>query len=1019
MPLQKQSLPINFAKGLDTKTDKFQVQAGNFLSLVNSVFTTGGQMQKRNGFGSLTSLPDSSNTFLTTFNGDLTAIGTSVNAYSTSSEKWVSKGSITPLKLNALPLIRNNTNQSQADVAVANGLVCTVYTDQDPSNLSAKIYKYAVADVATGQNLIAPTTITQADATYGTPRVYVVGRFFVVIFTNLVSATYHLKFFSISTVSLAVSTPADLSTTYVPSTQVAFDAVTANNSLYVGWAGTGTDFKITYLNSALQQGPTVTFTGEAVTQVSMTADTTGSTPVIWGTLFNSGGNTGYSVAVNPQLATILGETHTIAVSLITKITTVARNNILTIYYERATTYAYDTSIPSHQISKRTCTIAGVVSGASVVVRSVGLASKAFQIDSAYYFLSVYQSPYQNTYFLINESGNVIAKLAYENSGGYVTSALPNVVVDGIKFYTSYLIKDLIQAVNKNTNVPAGSQTAGIYSQTGINLAEFDLTTDGLTTGEIAGDLHFTGGFMWMYDGYLPVEHLFHLYPDSVEATWSATGGSIAAQPDGATNTNAYYYQVTYEWTDNQGNSFKSAPSIPVAVTTTGALSTGSITINVPTLRLTYKIANPVKIVIYRWSAGQQSYYQTTSITAPTLNSVGVDYITYVDTLADSSILGNNLIYTTGGVLENIAAPAIADITLFQSRLFCIYAEDRNTVGFSKIVIENTPVEMSDQQTLFIAPTIGAQGSTGPLSLSYSMDDKLILFKENAMYYITGTGPDITGAGGSYSDPVFITATVGCTNKKSIVFMPNGLMFQSSKGIWLLGRDMSTKYIGAPVEAYNSSTVTSAINVPGTNQVRFSLDTGEVLMYDYYYDQWGIFKGARMLSSTLFQDQQTYIDTAGAVYQETPGKYLDASVPVLMSFTTSWFNLAGLQGFQRFYYFYLLGVYLSPHKLNIKIAYNYNANNTQATLVTPVNANNTYGDDTYYGGGSPYGGESNIEQWRIFPNLQKCESFQITIDEIYNSSLGQAAGAGLTLSGLNLIIGAKKSYTTLVPGLSAG
>ena len=29
----------------------------------------------------------------------------------------------------------------------------------------------------------------------------------------------------------------------------------------------------------------------------------------------------------------------------------------------------------------------------------------------------------------------------------------------------------------------------------------------------------------------------------------------------------YYYQVTYEWQDNQGNQYRSAPSIPVTATT--------------------------------------------------------------------------------------------------------------------------------------------------------------------------------------------------------------------------------------------------------------------------------------------------------------------------------------------------------------------------------------------------------------------------------------------------------------------
>ena len=236
--------------------------------------------------------------------------------------------------------------------------------------------------------------------------------------------------------------------------------------------------------------------------------------------------------------------------------------------------------------------------------------------------------------------------------------------------------------------------------------------------------------------------------------------------------------------------YRSSPSIPVMITTTG--STSSNTIIVPTLRLTYKVENPLKIVGYRWSTAQQNYYQFTSISMPTLNSTGTNTVTIVDTLSDAEILGNNLLYTTGGVVENIGPPAFSNITLFDDRLWGVTGEDPNLLWFSKQVIESTPVEMSDLFTLYVAPTISAQGSTGPITALSTMDDKLIIFKRDAIYYINGTGPDNTGSNNQYSASIFITATVGCSNQKSIVFTPSGLLFQSDKGIWLLGRDFIDK-----------------------------------------------------------------------------------------------------------------------------------------------------------------------------------------------------------------------------------
>lgn len=514
----------------------------------------------------------------------------------------------------------------------------------------------------------------------------------------------------------------------------------------------------------------------------------------------------------------------------------------------------------------------------------------------------------------------------------------------------------------------------------------------------------------MYDGVKPVEQGFHVWPENVAFETDTTGGLITA--------GTYNYVFTYEWTDNQGNLHRSAPSIPLTVVTSGGTSTN--TLYVPTLRLTYKTdPNPVRIVGYRWSVAQQVYYQFTSITSPIVNDPTVDFVVITDTLSDAAILGQTLLYTTGGVIENIAPPAATASTLFKNRLFIVDAEDRNLLWYSKQVIEGVPVEMSDLLTLYVAPTSGSQGSTGPITALSALDDKLIVFKRNAIYYITGIGPDNTGASNDFTDPVFITSAVGCPNPNSIVLMPQGLMFQSDKGIWLLGRDLSTQYIGAPVESYNDQVVKSATAIPGTNQIRFTVDAGVTLMYDYYYQQWGTFTNVRAISSTLYEGLQTYLNEFGAVFQEAPGTYVDGSTPVLMSFTTGWMNLAGLQGYERFYFMYLLGTYITPFKLNVQMAYDYNSNTRHNTLVTPDNYSPNWGGDALWGSSSPWGGPGNVFEARVFPKIQKCESFQIAINEVYDSSYGIAAGQGLTLSGMNLVVGAKRAFRTQKASQSFG
>jgi hypothetical protein len=191
------------------------------------------------------------------------------------------------------------------------------------------------------------------------------------------------------------------------------------------------------------------------------------------------------------------------------------------------------------------------------------------------------------------------------------------------------------------------------------------------------------------------------------------------------------------------------------------------------------------------------------------------------------------------------------------------------------------------------------------------------------------------------------------------------------------------------------------------------------MYDYFYGQWGTFSGSPAISSTLYQNLHTLLNSAGVVSQETPNLYLDNGNPVLLSFTTSWINLAGVQGYQRAFFFYLLGKYLTPHKLSLGIAYDYNSSPQQSTLISPNNFSPAYGQPSPYGQGNPYGGPGDIEQWRVFLTKQRCQSFQITLSEIYDPSFGVPSGQGLTLSGLNLVLSLKRGWRPISAANSVG
>jgi hypothetical protein len=996
MALKKQTVNIDFSQGLDQKSDPNQIPIGKFTVLKNKIFNKFKLLTKRFGFGSLISLPNTTSKFLTTFNGNLTALGTSLYSLSEGAGAWFNKGSFQAVDLGVQPLVRANTTQNQCDAAVAsNGLVCTVYTDVAAGSTT---YKYSILDSSTGQNVVSPTTMATCN---GSPRVWVIGNYFVIVYPSTTAANLEYIGIPFSNPSSPGSATTLVTNYLAAGTQGAFEGVVTNNVLYVAYNASdgGGAIRVIGLNYALATTGSTIFAGRVATMLSVCADESAANPVIYISIYTTVGPAGYVFAINQIFTTILTPTSFIAAGTLLNLASTATSGVCTIYYETSTTYSYDGSINTNIVSYKTVTQAGAVSSATVLQRSVGIASKAILYNGVSYLMVCYSSATQPTYFLINKNGLIISKLAYSNGGGYLTKGLPLITNIGTTLQFVYLIKDLLEPVNKNQNA---SSSSAVYTQTGINLATYDFDTT-ISTGEIGHNLHMSGGELWMYDGTSPVEHGFHVWPDYVETTTATVGGSLTAQ--------IYYYMATYEWTDNQGNIHRSAPSIPVKRDISGSgTSTNTNTINVPTLRLTSK--TNVKICIYRWSTAQQTFYQVTSVSSPTFSSISSDSIAFTDTFADSSIIGNSIIYTTGGVIENIGAPAAKAIALYKSRLFLIPAENRNLLWYSKQVIENTPVEMSDLFTLFVAPTTGAHGDTGFMECLSAMDDKLIMFKPSAIYYLVGTGPDNAGTNNDFTDPVFITSTVGCANQNSIVFIPNGLMFQSDKGIWLLGRDLTTSYIGAPVEDFNSYTVLSAVAVPGTNQARFTLSNGVVLVYDYFFDQWSTFYGINNISATLYEGKHTVLNQYGNVLQETSDTYLDGSRPVTIELTTGWINVADLQGYQRAYFMNILGNYVSPHTLTVKIAYDYNDTPTQTTVITPLQTSTTYGSDSIYGGSSVLGGLSSVEKWRVYFENQKCEAFKVTIIENYDSTSGVTAGAGLTLSGLNLVVGVKRGYSRL-------
>lgn len=986
MALQKQTVAINFSGGMDTKTDPKQVVPGKLTLLENGIYTSLKRIKKRNGYSLLSQLIEGSpllidqGVALANFKDELILFdGKEAFSYSPNTERWTDKGKASSISLSAKSVIRNTFQQTTCDSAFhPSGL--EVFTWEDSRGGA----RYSVVDSTTGETIISDTLIhTNAKK----PKPFALGNYLIIIFhdDNLNQLRkLVLPSTSPSSASVISSIALDLDVT-----NPSYDATCDGNRIYVAYNNSDVSGGISlfFINKFLSSSAHTDVTGEnADSCISVCLDA--SPMQVWVSYHNGTQIKyfiySYALDITPILSPTLIEANG---NTINNITMFSAGGEAELYYTQ------NAVIPSNNfILHAHLTNAGVVTDLAVFLRSVGIASKPFLFNDALYLSVTFESSLQSTYFVINTSNATIeAKFSPELGGGLLEK---NIIpesnsIGNNMFLIAALQKDFLTTISGT-----------VFTQTGVRATIIDFSTppafDKIELGE---NLHIAGGILHMYDGIAVVEHNFHVFPEDITSAPTTGSGSITA--------GTRQYVAVYEWMDNQGQIHYSAPSVPVTQINTTANSYNTLTI--PTLRLTDKTG--VTIGIYRTQDSQTQFTKITSITSPLLNDPTVDTVMYVDSASDASILGNQELYTTGGVIENIAAPACNFVTTYKDRIILLPAENPNQYWFSKQLIPGNPVEFTDS---FVKNVDQAGGA---LVGAARLDTVLVLFKETQLYYVTGTGPDSTGTQDDFSDPQPIACDGGCVDKKSIILTPSGLMYKSQKGIYLLGRDLQSQYIGADVEAYNSNQIIAASLISDTTQIRFCLNNGIALVFDYYVGQWSVFTNHNAVDAIIWQEKFVYLTATGKVMQEIAGLFTDNGAFIPLKLVTSWLSLANLDAYQRVYRLLILGEYMSRHSLRVSAAYDFNPFSTQETII-PVGAllqPLAYGDDAFYGQTTPYGGAYPGYNFKVDLSRQKCTSIQFTMYDTQTSNFGE----GLSLSAMALEVGVKQGTNKLPAARSFG
>lgn len=1020
MPIRPQPLAIQFQGGVETKQDSKQVPSTKLLNLENATFIKATTLAKRNGYRALSRLLDGDaaqyeDPIGLATRGDELMIFTSERCYSyrPSVDRWVDTGEIASVTASERPIARTGTTQTVHDHATNRGATVIAWEDS-----RGGVYA-SVVETDTGRILLAETAL---DALGQSPRCVPCGT---VLHVYWARPSTNRLYVAVINPLLPTATPAPkILTGDLDASNPSYDATSAaplysdGSPALLAWNRNGGGFRVAYVHASGVIGSPVTSLPSAATfsdtssgPIAVAIDRIGSHSIC--VLWTNAGAVNLRFIDPIDLNSTVGSDYTEAAVATDAVRASLEYGALT---DGLSTAWWAVERLGADADKNSIAAGGVTDDgtdieAPRVLRGHGLVSRAFVDDGHVYAIvghEVEQFPYvacvriSGSAFGEDEGTacyyrSIVGQFIGHSTRKHVTSAHP---VDPDSF-----------GVARNHTATIGyriqldSEDGDQWSEAGIKLTTLDFDSETTyQSAELGRGLYLAGACPSHYDGRRWAEAGFHTSPDVADGVTIAVEGVGGAMAGGT-----YGYKLVYEEIDALGEWHPGPTSIQFNVT---IANLKKVDLTLPTYRLTSK--NHVRIGVYRSPVNQTGapdaipFYRVSSIDPEetgdngfVLNDPTADTVSFTDNLTDAELLTREPLYTNGGILSNHPSPMGGGVIAGgKSRLFWTDIENPHLIRYSQTIAEDTGLEAPIHLAAQCDPYGGAIVAIG------AMDGAIYGFAETAIYGFGGPGPNRNPSAGpeAFSEPELITGDVGCISPNSICQSPVGIVFQSEKGIRLLGRDRQVQDIGAPVYAYNAQTITRATLLPDRSQIVFLTDAGRTLLWDYERNQWSTFTNHQGIDARVVGGRYYYLRTDGRVFVETPGEYRDDNTRITMLIETAWIHFAPyLQGWQRVLWAYFLGTYKSAHTLHVRYRVNYD-DDYRGPIDLDVNTNydpSLYGAGVYgaglYGG---TGGDRTRYQRRIHLN-KECQAIQFRIED--SEETGDA-GASFELSELLLIGG---------------
>jgi hypothetical protein len=1015
MPEASQNIAVPFLEGIDTKTDGKLLPVGKLRNLENGIFVEGGSIKKRAGYTSIRPLDSdgldlSSPSRLVERQGETLMLSDGAISALNRSSRWENQDYYVPLSVDREELPSVVGEQTYAD-SISNGVI-TVYAWQD----SRGGVRATAIDSSNGTEYAYDIEV---DSGGTQPRLTLVDGEIMLLYIDEAADSLYCK--EINDLDPGASFVAGAATIYDDvndafySYDVWYDRETGR-SVAACYSNDNTEHlivtEIAAGGVAGTQTPVDLFDSMGLTEsggpdlISITRTPNNSWVVIG---CSDGGQLVYrqdftsdltesTFTSGTDLAQRSGSNDVTGITAVFR-DTAAANEIWGVY-----SFTGVLAEPAYRTTGWGDWTSGTddyaVQGIYVRSRAIRNSQGAFMV-----FGSDSQNNLQNSELVYNlDNKECISRLNYGESmvarGAASDQQFPTLwtLDDGVTVQYATSRRRRISSLGQALD--AGQAAYSTFQN--LEVAHYSMTfgqTALVNDVEIGESLYLSTGNLMSYDGFRLEEAAPLFFPE-------LTGAGISSDSAGSNlQENAtYLYRIYYAKEKSNGETVRS-----LALTYIITLPAGDnqVSMNIGTLTSGSDL-DRYRIEVYRSQANQ--IQQLNLVSSPDLtvttgdnrylvNDPTAESVAFVDDLADTAAIQRATDPQSSGVLP-LVAPAPASVMGQAGGRVFLAGGDRppGLISTSLPYFPGEALQFADENQFSV------EGEGGDVVAMGAIDNILIIFKERRIYAVGGDGFSDVGTGNGFF-PERITTDVGCSDPGSVVEMPDGLMFKSAKGIYIVNRSLETEYIGWPVEELNTSTMSSACVIPDTNLVVFLASDGTTVAYDYFFKRWTKFTNHRGLSSTAKNSVYRYLRSDGEMFTRDENTYLDDGAWYALKLRTAPIRFTSIQDYMQVRRVNILGEYLSAHRLQMSVYCDRDLMPFEQKVFEVMDVVDTtlwgdtdadlWGDDD----STPWGGQSGSSQYR-FQHKFKRQKVQALALEFTDLQTDGAPGQSYELAEMN-------------------